>query len=179
VQPAASTPDLKPQAHPVPLWEPAPSGMDDLAQEIAPEKVLQLDREENPYEAESRLNGLRGLLFSLGLKNLGKKAESAPDDEVSLPPLKSKQEPTVLTRSFTTFAEPLPASAAPASAGAAIAPARQVTAQPEFLPPREFVPLKDREQDQETASTPRNDRRDAYDDVQILPSRRGQYKRRS
>ena len=179
LRPAASTPDFQPQTPPVPLWEPASSGRDDFARETAPEKVLQLEQEDNPFEAESRLNGLRGLLFSLGLKNLGKTGESAPHGENSLLPLESEQERTVLARTFTPFAEPLPASAAPASADAEIAPAKQVTAEPEFLPPREFIPLKDREQGQETASTARNDRRDAYDDVQILPSRRGQYKKRS
>jgi hypothetical protein len=50
---------------------------------------------------------------------------------------------------------------------AARVPEREVTTPPEFLPPREFVPVKEPE-----------DGWKSFDDMQTLPSRRGQYKRR-
>lgn len=106
---------------------------------------------------------------------------------------------TSLFRTFTPFAEPAPAPipASPAASPAVPVPgpapgpvliehpktvsetAMRVTAQPEFLPPREFIPMKDREATRETPSSTRGDRREEFDDLQILPSQRGQYKKRS
>ena len=57
-------------------------------------------------------------------------------------------------------------------------PVRPVVAEPEFLPPQEFVPVKDKEPVQETNSATRVDRGETYDELQILPSRRGQYRTR-
>jgi hypothetical protein len=112
-------------------------------------------------------------------------AESAP----LLP--KIKTESTLAASIASPMAEPVPIAAAPVAAAPVEAkvvntsPKRdvgkeipEVTAQPEFLPPREFVPVKQNESPLEPAPLFRGDRRDEYDDLQILPSRRGQYKRR-
>jgi hypothetical protein len=162
-----------------------------VAEEAAPEEVREPDHEVKPNEPESRLNPLRGLSFSLGLKNLGKARGVVAREETSPLPLQSEVERTGITRSFTPFAEPVPVvveiaepvpvAAIPVETKAPIASqkeVREVTTLPEFLPPKEFIPIRDREEGRESGLTSRSDRRDAYDDVQILPSRRGQYKKR-
>jgi hypothetical protein len=150
-----------------------PVADEEAAFEPAPQRAL----ESNPYETTSRLNGLRGMLFSLGLKNLSKARESGKVDEESLLPLDEEREHTVLAQKFTPFAEPVPVVASSAKSSAPTAPARPVVAEPEFLPPKEFIPIKDREEARENGSKTRMDSESA-DDVRILPSRRGQYKRR-
>jgi hypothetical protein len=52
-----------------------------------------------------------------------------------------------------------------------------ITAPPEFLPPRPIVINVDREGVPAGESSTRQDRRAAYDNIQILPSKRGQYKK--
>jgi hypothetical protein len=54
---------------------------------------------------------------------------------------------------------------------------RLITAPPEFLPPRPIVIHVDREGAAAGESSTRQDRRAAYDNIQILPSKRGQYKK--
>ncbi len=197
------------------LLHPAPQAVPEAAQtevrrnepEIAldplppgkpPEKPEQ-NPDLTPYPIGSRLSSLRGLLFSLGLKDLGKARGSDPEDEQSLQTIETDTDRTSLFRTFTPFAEPAPTPipALPAVSPAVPVPvpvpgpvliedpktvsepAMRVTAQPEFLPPREFIPMKDREPIPETPSSTRGDRREEFDDLQILPSRRGQYKKRS
>ncbi len=53
----------------------------------------------------------------------------------------------------------------------------EVVAQPEFLPPREFIPVRAGDADDEGNAN--RDRRDPYDELDILPSWRGQYRKRS
>ena len=160
--------------------------------ESVPNEAPHLDRDEMPYESPSRLNGLRGLLFSFGLKNLGKakeleqlEAESpfVPAREIKpeqrvVPEAEPEVERTVIARTFTPFAEPIPVASPPVEVKAAIDSPREVTTLPEFLPPKESVPVRERESTRETTSPSRDDRRDAFDELQTLPSRRGQYKRR-
>jgi hypothetical protein len=117
------------------------------------------------------------VLFSLGLKNLNKAKEPSVEDEVAVSPVESEPEPAVFASTVVPFHEPIPAPVAPPAVSEVIPPVRQ-TARPELLSPREFVPLNDREQVREAISTIRKDRRDAYDEVQILPSKRGQYKKK-
>lgn len=194
-RPAPSTPELEPEASPAWPWEDSPSWRGgfgrqvvpdaaseagaEIAEEVAPQETPQLDAEKNPYETESRLKSLRGVLFSLGLKNLSKSKGYTQADEESSLPLENEPERTVLARRFTPFAEPDPVAANPAKAEVASAPASPVMAEPEFLPPREFVPIKDSEASRETGSSPHYDLLDEDDDIQTLPSRRGQYKRRN
>jgi hypothetical protein len=136
----------------------------------------------HPKEAQSRLNGLRGLLFSLGLKNLSRIEDMPSDDEDSILTLEGERERTVLAHTFTPFADPEPE---PASVPipqfepkfepkAEVAFERRLIAEPEFLPPREFVPVKVSENGSQNGSS----RLYLDDDIQILPSKRGQYKRR-
>jgi hypothetical protein len=145
-----------------------------------PDPNQNVDQTEPHSEAfpESRLNGLRGMLFSLGLKNLGKARGSASEYRDPSLPLESEPEPTMLAHTFTPFAEPAPVVDTPIPAKSANGSVRPVIAQPEFLPPQEFVPVKDKEPVRETNSIARSNREETYDELQILPSRRGQYKTR-
>jgi hypothetical protein len=175
------------KVEPVAVRQAAPA----VAPEAAPAVVRQPEREAIPDPSAPRLISLRGLLFSTGVKNLGKMRESVPQAE-SAPLLpKIKTESTVAAPIASPLAEPVPIAAAPVPAAPVEAkvvntsPKREVgkeipevTAQPEFLSPREFVPVKQNESPREPAPLSRGDRRDEYDDLQILPSRRGQYKRR-
>jgi hypothetical protein len=152
-----------------------------------PAEVPQMQPDPHSNESQSRLNGLRGLLFSLGLKNLSRIEDLASDDEDPILDLESEPERTVLAHTFTPFAdpEPGPASVPVPQFGpkfeppridpkAEVASERRLVAEPEFLPPREFVPVKVSE------NGPQNGSSRLYfdDDIQILPSKRGQYKRR-
>jgi Mrp family chromosome partitioning ATPase len=189
-QPAPSIPKAEPQGSSAWSWDDSPSlpgefghravpdAAAEIAEEVAPEEAPQLEIEKSPYETHSRLNSLRGVLFSLGLKNLSKSRGVAQAGEESSPSLENEPKHTVLARRFTPFAESAPVEPAPAQAEAPSAPASPVIAEPEFLPPREFVPIKDREPSRETGSGVRYDLLDEDDDIQILPSRRGQYKKR-
>jgi uncharacterized protein involved in exopolysaccharide biosynthesis/Mrp family chromosome partitioning ATPase len=200
VQPLPAEPTAQADLPKAATWEePKISSSDSLAQtpfspvaEPAPETELQPEPEENPYESPSKLNGLRGLLFSLGLKNLGKSRDFSanglahPDDPFLA--LADDSERTVLSHTFTPFAEPAPdpvpvAPAEPkaesvpqaeAAPKAEVVPESLVTGQPEFLPPDEPVPMKDfGTRSVKTSSAAR----DFDDDIRILPSKRGQYKR--
>ena len=66
------------------------------------------------------------------------------------------------------------AARASSSSGGSAACPREVTAQPEILPPPcEFVPILETVEDDN--GTMRRDRRAPYDSVDVLPSWRGQY----
>ena len=150
-----------------------------------PAEVPQMQPDLHPKESPSRLNGLRGLLFSLGLKNLGRIEDMPLDDDDPILALEGERERTVLAHTFTPFADPEPASVSVPQFGPKFEPPRiepkaevasesQLVAEPEFLPPREFVPVKVSENGSQNGSS----RLYFDDDIQILPSKRGQYKRR-
>jgi hypothetical protein len=140
-------------------------------------------REEDPKQSGSRLNGLRGLIFSIGLKNLGKTRSVAEQPEPSSMAPVAEPEPvperTVVARSFTPFTEPVEVASPPVERKAAPDPEREVTTLPEFLPPKEFTPAIEPGGARETGSPSRSHRPDAFDELQTLPSRRGQYRTRS
>jgi uncharacterized protein involved in exopolysaccharide biosynthesis len=191
------------QTAPLPVTASTPIAREKAFSAAAPKPVpdvaLRRVSEANPALTPSRLDPLRGLLFSLGMKNLSKSRETASLDQQSSLLSESHSERTIIARTFSQFAEPvavpvaapapvavpadLPvaavepvpvvaaepvAIAAPAvEPQSASAPPREVTTLPEFLPPREFVPVREPE-----------DGWKSIDDMQTLPSRRGQYKRR-
>ena len=189
------SPSQTPEVAPIIVEKTAPIAVTEVVPEAAPHRGW----EGTPVETPSRLNPLRGLLFSLGMKNLGNAKGSASLEEQAPLPDERESERTIIARTFSQFAEPVPvpvavpshapvAEAVPMAAvehvpvmaaedvpiaaplvetKAARVPEREVTTPPEFLPPREFVPVKEPE-----------DGWKSFDDMQTLPSRRGQYKRR-
>ena len=76
--------------------------------EPMPEFDLQKAPDANPYVSSSKLNGLRGLLFSLGLRNLGKSGNVSARVEDPFVDLDDDSERTVLSHTFTPFTEPAP-----------------------------------------------------------------------
>jgi len=87
---------------------------------------------------------------------------------------------------YTDYPRVPAAPAGPVSVSAAAAAVRnaapvggvQVIAEPEFLPPKSVVVMIDKDREQLDDNSVRRDRREAYDDLQILPSWRGQYRKR-
>jgi len=160
-------------------WEAPSSAHRDLTPQPAPHEVHAADSDENPYETSSRLSGLRGLLFSLGMKNnVDKENETAAHQDVTLPPVDIQRERPAHGHSFAKHSEPVSIDPLPAEWIGFKPSSKQVMAQPEFLPPREFVPAPDKEYGRDAEETARHDRRDAYDEVEILPSWRGQYRKK-
>ncbi len=124
-----------------------------------------------PYSAASRLGGLRNLLVSLGLKALN--TESEHHDRQDLDGgFERNQERSV-------YAEPIDISPM-RDAGEMLAPdAASVRAKPEFLPPKPIVETTEREREKDIPrAVPKRLRWDAPEDVETLPSWRGQYRKR-
>jgi hypothetical protein len=138
--------------------------------EAVSQEVQQFE-EEAPTTLSSRLSGLRNLLFVLGVKD-PHGAEETPERPVgSGSNYDLRNERTAADRALAQDA----AKSVPISIGGASP--RLVTAPPEFLPPKAIVVNVDREEGNAGESATRQDRRAAYDGIEILPSRRGQYKR--
>lgn len=169
----------------------------------------------------SRLVGLRGAAFQMGLMNLNRTGEPEPPRPVPAAAPVPPAAPFVAPAAYPEFPAPVPPPAplvaqqmparrvappanlpgnlpanvlesAPGNVPAhiAVAPAvrqpapvaltpssREVLAQPEILPPpREFIPVRDEEAEDDGST--RRDRRDSFDELDILPSWRGQYRKR-
>jgi capsular polysaccharide biosynthesis protein len=134
-------------------------------------EMQQSEAEEAPVNLTSRLSGLRNLLFVLGVKDA-----HAPEEQPERQPSTGsnfdlRNERTAADRVIPQDA----ANATPINVGGASP--RLVTAPPEFLPPKSIVINVDREEAHAGESSTRQDRRAAYDGLEILPSRRGQYKK--
>lgn len=157
-----------------------------------------------PAPQPSRLNGLRGSSFQLGLMHLNRAngspvaapAPAAPQSVPSVAPnvfQASAEAPAPVPPFVPSSAQPVPPAPQPEPVQQAVRPVpppvrpaeaaftpspRQVVAVPEFLPPpREFIPIRDELSDED--GTASRDRRDPYDELDILPSWRGQYRKRS
>jgi len=129
-----------------------------------------------PAARPSRLEGLRNVLFHHGLKELETVGEpTAPAAEAHTAPPRAPQ-PTPFPKAAP--ARPAAARAAQSMEIRFTPSPREVVAKPEFLPPREFIPVRDDAGVDDEADA-RHDRRDPYDEVDILPSLRGQYRKRS
>lgn len=128
-------------------------------------------------QTASRLNPLRSLMSSLGLKNLNRVRHGEP--MLAKAPLLGKDESdrAVIVRALSQFAERVPVVTHPTEVEPLAEQVRAVTALPEFLPPREFIPVRDTENSPENIPSSGFGRGESFDDVPTLPSRRGQYKR--
>ena len=178
-QPTAPPPALDESIHypktpPVESWERVSNRLDDFQPETAPETIREPEPEEAPYNAATRMSGLRNLIFSLGLKNLNKAAKSEDEEAEFVPQPGRGTERQVGARPFAPVPSPVNSSRSSASG----ASPTQVTATPEILPPEPTADKSDKERSWSSKSKGRRDRRDAYDDVEILPSWRGQYKKK-
>lgn len=125
---------------------------------------------ESPSDAAKRMSGLRNLILSLGLKKMDQSTEADQPDAV--PPEAVQQRPS---RPVYPSSVPLAAAVAAPQQPAGNSPIL-VTAQPEILPPRPEAEEKSTKTSRRAGA--RLDRRDTWDDVEILPSWKGQYPRR-
>lgn len=128
----------------------------------------------------TRLSVLRGLHFSLGVKELSPKKHAEPDgngDGAPADTSPANPEPTNAAEALVPRPEPEPAEANVEAKGeetvARKESSRWVTAEPEFLPP----PVEDADKGKESRWKRGNYDPGVRDDIQILPSKRGQYKR--
>ena len=126
--------------------------------------------EEAPGNRTSRLSGLRNLLFVLGVKNAQDGEEPSEAHSAGGSKLESRTDRESIERTALEEQQ----QAAWTMGGAS---PRLVTAPPEFLPPKPAVIEFNRGDAHAGESSTRQDRRAAADGVEILPSKRGQYKR--
>jgi hypothetical protein len=123
-----------------------------------------------PAYANSRLAGIRKLLVSLGRRSLTQDVDLAGKDTDLEPRF---ERATVRP----TSAEPGP-SKTDASEGGSPSSAR-VTVRPEFLRPRAAAEAeKEKEPLRPTSPQPLRDKADSQDEIETLPSVRGQYRRK-
>lgn len=128
--------------------------------------------DELPYSAASRLGGLRSLLTSLGMKNLHKEAEQRKANLDATPAIEKQGERSVFAQTE---------GAIESIKGHVPALPAEVRAAPEIIPPRLVSEIPEREKDRDTprpVKPPRVSRWDTTDDVETLPSKRGQYRKR-
>ena len=133
---------------------------------------LPSEPENSAYVPESRLSGLRNLLVTLGRRSLNMDADATGESDSDIEPRFERA--TVRPANPDS---PLAAADAPETS----APSR-LTAQPEFLRPKAVAqPEKEEaEKEKEVVVRPTPPRRDNVDgeEVQTLPSWRGQYRKK-
>ena len=154
------------------VWEPAPAFASAIDTRAVPEKAQEADLARTSSHVGSRFDGLRNLVTVLGLREMRKTEVPHEPAPKPAPRADRVEKLSVFERAFVPAPEPVSASVASASP-------RLVTAHPEFLPPQPIVytPAADRRAESRASDGP--DRRSGDDDeVRILPSKRGQYKRR-
>jgi hypothetical protein len=195
LRPAGVTPMPRPAAPPVQSWDRLPRvaaaatavspngwkpGVSTSAAAVSPaaykpvavpEEIREIEPEENASGLATRLSGLRSLLSVLGVKDRPPAAEPAVKEAEAARTF----EPAIDRTDYTRAIAMTPALATPAGSGAINASPRLVTATPEFLPPRQLV--EEAENSQPSSFRNRRDRQDDFEDVQVLPSRRGQYRK--
>jgi hypothetical protein len=133
-----------------------------------PAPALEEDSDDLPYSAASRLGGLRTLLVSLGLKALNKDSEfdREPEDQQFE---RNAERPV--------YAEPI--SISPVRGSETLTPdAASVKAKPEFLPPKPVLESGAEREKEQVRPVPKRLRWDDPQDVETLPSWRGQYRKR-
>ena len=118
------------------------------------------------------MTGLKNLIESLGLKNQPRPIEPVEAVVQAQVPIEPVQPRTVYARTPPSSAQ------APVRKSESSASPTLVTAPPEFLPPKPLVEKSEKEHSNPNNGTSRRDRRETFDDVEILPSWRGQYKRK-
>ena len=175
IQPAAEEQPVEQVASQAPMAGANPAVIQELALQ-ARSSAPEGDLREVPYSA-ARLGGLRNLLVSLGLRSLSKDAElreaETAEPRIARVPDRPAERPV--------YAEPLAPLATAAAAQVPATDPVEVVATPEFLPPKPMIEVTEKEPEMEQArpaSPGRKNRRDSSDDIETLPSWRGQYRKR-
>ncbi len=164
--PMERAPWLAPEPEPVRLHTPPRPPEPQVARAWSQE-------EEAPATQTSRLGGLRNALFAKGLKKLHVTREVEVYKEDPAPVAAPEPEPEVAQMDAPRIFVPFPEETRDAMQVAEPA----VVAEPEFLPPRPMVETTGKGNNRNGEATKR-DRRDTFDDLAILPSWRGQYRKK-
>ncbi len=135
-----------------------------------PGEICGAESEENSTGLATRLSGLRSLLSMLGVKDRQQATEQLVEEVEEARPVDPAIEHAVYAGNIATAA----AGAIESGKGAGKT-LGLVTAAPEFLPPKSAV--EEAENSQPSRFRDRRGREDDFDDVQILPSWRGQYRK--
>lgn len=170
---AVPPPAAEPLA-PVPSAQPAPAvnPIAEHAAALAPVTPDQTPLDDLVSEPAgyppSRLSGLRNLLVSLGRRSLGQDDEVPQGADPDIEPRFERATVRPAYQDSIVSADGAPENGVPT----------RLTAQPEFLPPRPATEA-DKERDKE-AVRPTPPRRDSSDgeEIQTLPSWRGQYRKK-
>jgi len=175
---AAVAPPFIPETVPPQSWERLPNHPADPQPIPAPEAARTPEPQETQYNAATRMTGLKNLIFTLGQKNMHQSREAGeqPAERPVAPPVAApppQVEPIRQRPAYPRAHAPVPPRREPEINSPTL-----VTAPPEFLPPKPMVERTEKEHTSAGNSTSRRDRRDTYDDVEILPSWRGQYKKK-
>lgn len=170
--PVVSTPSVAHAAEPVAAVD-APA-----AKPTTPHESHEDHQESVALQAASRLDPLRSMMFSLGLKKLNRAKQGDSGKNGNAASITDQSDRAVIERTLSQFAGPVPVEAAPAVVVPTNGPVRSVTTEPEFLPPKEFVPVNESEAAPRSPADSLFRNEESFDDVHTLPSRRGQYKRR-
>jgi len=158
-----------PWSTPQQAWESVSIGDNRLRSEAASQRSHTAEHGELSPNLSSRLSGLRNLLSVLGVKN--GQAEDAGRQGSDGSNFDSRTDRPGFDQASLVDRDEIP----PVSIGGASP--RLVTAPPEFLPPKPIAINAGRSDFHLGESHSRQDRRPAYDEVDILPSKRGQYKK--
>jgi hypothetical protein len=127
-------------------------------------------------EMPTRLSGLRSLHFSLGVENLSPKKDArrgSTGSGAAADVSPAHPEAAHAAEALAPQPKPEPAEAKGEETMARKESSRWVTAEPEFLP----RPVEQADKGKESRWNRGNYDTGGRDDIQILPSRRGQYKR--
>jgi hypothetical protein len=135
------------------------------------EVILEPEPEEASTSLAMRLRGLRIQLSELGVKNRQQAKEPAVNDAEAA----RQSDPAIDGTTFVRMNTLTPALATPSGNGAAGASPRRAAAGPEFLPPKPIA--EEPEKSKPSRFKKRHDRVDDLNDVQVLPSKRGQYRK--
>jgi uncharacterized protein involved in exopolysaccharide biosynthesis len=156
---------------PAQSWERVPT-VKPVPRKKAPAlKEQALGGEEGGSRVASRFDGLRNFVTILGLK-AAQNQQAFTESEPSFPEgTERAPERASATRTITPEPKPAPAPRVDVSP-------THVTAPPEFLPPRAAAEAKGSDDSGENGSSKHPNRWAKSDEVGILPSRRGQYKKR-
>jgi len=168
-EPIAAAASVRATPAPEPLAvHPIPQSVSLMA--TGPDSLVPVTGADKPNSTASRLGGLRTLMTSLGIRNLQKEAELRK--AYSETEFRSERQ-----GERAVFAQPATPPQIASSGQRAVT--AEVTAPPEIIPPR--APSQQGEREKEHShpvKSPRVSRWDSADDVETLPSWRGQYRKR-
>jgi capsular polysaccharide biosynthesis protein len=161
---AAKDLDAPPQS-----WEQVPNKYEASQKAEPVEKPSEEEVETTPSDLSSKLGGLRNFLFVMGMKRQNKAAEQPAVEAAPEPPVEAAAKRPIMVRTITGSTETIvPVASNPVASAPPPSVVREETAR---------TAPEQAEGTRAMDSTPEDDGSAEPDEVQILPSWRGQYKK--